>query len=127
MRLCKHGFYDRPCADIRVRHGLYSLIQPGLGVSLCGVFYNVRIYPCSAASIWSANAIRNHCATTPAASTIQFQLMDFILVTPDTLRSHWGAIRDALETVQDKAPADWIPEDVYHEIKAGNVACHVIV
>lgn len=53
--------------------------------------------------------------------------MDFILVTPDTLRSHWAAIRDALDTVQSKAPADWIPEDVYHEIKAGNVACHVVV
>lgn len=55
------------------------------------------------------------------------ELMDFILATPDTLRAHWPQIRLALDAVAAKAPEDWIPEDVYHAIKAGKVACHLVV
>lgn len=53
--------------------------------------------------------------------------MDFILVTPDTLRAHWPAIAPSLDAVRAKAPEDWIPEDVYHAIKSGLVACHLLV
>jgi hypothetical protein len=53
--------------------------------------------------------------------------MDFILVAPDTLRGHWSAIRGSLEAVQAKAAEDWLIEDVYHAIKCGQVACHLMV
>lgn len=52
--------------------------------------------------------------------------MDFVLVTPDALRANWPTIRAALDAVQAKAPEDWIAEDVYHAIKSGKVACHLI-
>lgn len=51
--------------------------------------------------------------------------MDFVLVTPDTLRASWQTIRAALDAVQAKAPEDWIAEDVYHAIRSGQVACHL--
>jgi hypothetical protein len=53
--------------------------------------------------------------------------MDFILVTPDTLRAHWPVIRASLHAVQAKAPEDWLPEDVYLAIKTSAVACHLLV
>lgn len=53
--------------------------------------------------------------------------MNFILVTPEALRSHWPRIKTSLEAVQAKAPEDWICEDVYHAIKAGEAACHIAV
>lgn len=54
--------------------------------------------------------------------------MNFVLVTPDALRAHWPRIKTSLEAVRGKAEAeDWIDEDVYHEIKAGEAACHLAV
>lgn len=53
--------------------------------------------------------------------------MDFILVSPETLRAHWATLRPSLDAVQAKAPDDWIPEDVYHAIKSGDAACHVVL
>lgn len=46
--------------------------------------------------------------------------MDFILVTPADLRTHWPRISASLDAVLAKAPdEDWIKEDVYAAIKAG--------
>lgn len=46
--------------------------------------------------------------------------MDFILVTPQDLRSHWPRIVASLDAVKAKAPdEDWINEDVYAAIKSG--------
>lgn len=53
--------------------------------------------------------------------------MEFILVTPAALRAHWDCIAAALDAVQAKATEDWIREDVYHAIKSGSVACHILV
>lgn len=54
--------------------------------------------------------------------------MDFVLVTPDALRAHWPRIKASLEAVRSKAEAeDWIDEDVYHAIKSGQSACHIVV
>ena len=49
--------------------------------------------------------------------------MDFLPVTPATLRAHWANISASLDAILQKAPEDWIKEDVYHAIKSGNAAC----
>lgn len=51
--------------------------------------------------------------------------MELTLVTPQGLRAAWPLILPSLQAVQAKAADDWIPEDVYHAIKAGDAACHV--
>ena len=51
--------------------------------------------------------------------------MDFILVTPADLRTHWPRISASLDAVQAKAPDDWIAEDVYYAIKSGAAACYI--
>ena len=35
------------------------------------------------------------------------------------LHSCWGWVRDGLQKVIDKTGDDWLPEDVYHELKSG--------
>lgn len=40
--------------------------------------------------------------------------MDFVPVTPATLRAHWPDISASLDAVLAKAPEDWIREDVFH-------------
>lgn len=51
--------------------------------------------------------------------------MELVLITPNALRGHWERIKASLEAVRDKAKDDWICEDVYHAIKAGDAACHI--
>lgn len=53
--------------------------------------------------------------------------MNFLLIQPDALRTHWPLIRNSLDAVQAKAPEDWIAEDVYHAIKSGSAACHLAI
>jgi hypothetical protein len=53
--------------------------------------------------------------------------MDFILVTPSDLRIHWPRISASLDAVLAKAQEDWIKEDVYSALKAGQAACHLAV
>lgn len=50
-------------------------------------------------------------------------------VPGEYIRSVWGEIRWCLEEVLSACPdADsWIPEDVYHEVKAGTATLHVNV
>jgi hypothetical protein len=68
---------------------------------------------------------RGHTGHLGAVPLSDGELMEFVLVTPDTLRASWPTIRAALDAVQAKAPEDWIAEDVYHAIKSGQVACHL--
>lgn len=42
--------------------------------------------------------------------------MDFVLITPETLRAHWPAVKSSLDAIQAKAPEDWIDADVYHAL-----------
>ena len=58
----------------------------------------------------------------------------FTAVPPDALHSVWGEVRPMLDTVKRKAPANWIPEDVYREVAEGRAhlfiadgACLVLV
>lgn len=53
--------------------------------------------------------------------------MDFVMITPDTLRQHWPRVSESLDAVLAKAPEDWIKEDVYHALKSGAAACHFAV
>lgn len=48
--------------------------------------------------------------------------MRFDLITPDALRSVWPQVRAGLDKMP---PEEWIPEDVYHEVKSGRAALHV--
>lgn len=49
--------------------------------------------------------------------------MDFELIGPRTLRKYWPQIRAGLELM----PADdWIPEDVYSEVRSGAAVMHVV-
>lgn len=42
--------------------------------------------------------------------------MDFVLITPETLRAHWPVVRSSLDAIHAKAAEDWIAEDVYHAL-----------
>ena len=42
------------------------------------------------------------------------------------LRSEWDYVRAGLEKIIDKTSDDWIPEDVYHEIKAGTTGLFLL-
>lgn len=50
--------------------------------------------------------------------------MDFILIQPDNLRSVWPQVREGLDKLP---PEDWIAEDVYHLVKAGQAALYIAV
>ena len=50
------------------------------------------------------------------------ELMDFILIPPDELRAVWSQVSEGLA---DMPADDWIPEDVYHLIKAGDSALYM--
>lgn len=42
------------------------------------------------------------------------------------LRSEWEYVRAGLEKIIDKTSDDWIPEDVYHEIKANVTGLYLL-
>lgn len=52
-------------------------------------------------------------------------MIEFVHVTPATLRQHWPRILGSLCVVRAKNDNDWIAEDVYHSIKSGESACHL--
>lgn len=51
--------------------------------------------------------------------------LDFQYVSPEELREHWAKVREGLSQVEKKAPAYWIPEDVYMALKAGHSTLHL--
>ena len=53
--------------------------------------------------------------------------MKFMYVKPDTVRTHWRAVRAGLQSVLDKSPEEWIPEDVYAEVKANTALLFLAV
>jgi hypothetical protein len=53
--------------------------------------------------------------------------MNLVLIQPQGLREVWPHILGSLCKVRTKAQDDWIAEDVYHAIKAGDAACHMAV
>lgn len=53
--------------------------------------------------------------------------MDYLLVTPATLRAHWPRISLSLDAVLAKGEQDWIKEDVYAALKTANAVCHIAV
>lgn len=57
-----------------------------------------------------------------ASTTLNGELMDFILIHPDGLRAVWPDVRAGLETMPKD---DWIPEDVFHAIKSGESALYI--
>ena len=57
-----------------------------------------------------------------AAQNFNGELMDSILIHPDSLRAVWPDVRAGLETMPKD---DWIVEDVYHAIKSGAAALYI--
>jgi hypothetical protein len=51
--------------------------------------------------------------------------MQLVLIQPSGLRDIWPQVLGSLCKVRTKGHCDWIAEDVYHAIKAGDAACHV--
>ena len=49
-------------------------------------------------------------------------------VPGELIRSVWADVRDFLDEVMNACPNGdtWIPEDVYHEVKAGRAFLHVV-
>lgn len=52
--------------------------------------------------------------------------MELIIVKPAELRAHWPVISPALDSVIEATSPDWIKEDVYHRIKTGSAAAHIV-
>ena len=48
--------------------------------------------------------------------------MDIYLIQPKDLRHVWDDVKAGLAEMPE---SDWIPEDVYHAIKSGQVALHI--
>jgi hypothetical protein len=57
---------------------------------------------------------------------IDGRMMEFELIHPNKLRNVWETVRASLLVVMDKSAEDWIPEDIYHAIKAGDAALHLV-
>ena len=51
--------------------------------------------------------------------------MELSLVPPAGVRQSWPLILSSLHAVMAKGPVEWIPEDVYHELRSGSAACHI--
>lgn len=56
---------------------------------------------------------------------IDGQLMELSIVPPAGVRQAWPMILSSLKAVMDTGPVEWIPEDVYHALRAGEAACHI--
>lgn len=52
--------------------------------------------------------------------------MELVLVKPAELRAHWPVISAALDSVIEATSPDWIKEDVYARLKAGQAVVHLI-
>lgn len=52
--------------------------------------------------------------------------LSFVEVPKTALRESWEFVRDGLERIIAKTSDDWIPEDVYSEIRAGSSALFLI-
>lgn len=52
--------------------------------------------------------------------------MELIIVKPGELRAHWPVISGALDSVIEATSPDWIKEDVFHRIKVGTAAAHLV-
>lgn len=53
-------------------------------------------------------------------------MIAFAEVRPQHLHDVWSFVRDGLLAIIEKTNDDWIPEDVYHEVKAGVSALFMI-
>lgn len=52
--------------------------------------------------------------------------LSFVEVKAAAVREVWGFVRDGLARILDKTDDDWIPEDVYAEVRSGASALFVI-
>ena len=52
--------------------------------------------------------------------------LSFVEVNKSALHESWSYVRDGLTRILDKTRDDWIPEDVYSEIRAGASALFLI-
>ena len=46
-------------------------------------------------------------------------------VDPVNLHEHWPDVRKGLESILQRHPQDWIPEDVYSAVQAGTSTLHL--